>query len=64
MQATPIPMMSRQVPLAHAPSMAASSSAGVGLPVGYLQKAGVYVQKVVTTTGKVAPNMLPIVYLR
>ncbi|XP_035243548.1 helicase ARIP4-like isoform X2 [Anguilla anguilla] len=55
-QATPIPMMPRQVPMAHAPSMAASSSAGVGLPVGYLQKAGVYVQKVVTTTDIMIPG--------
>ncbi|KAJ8360975.1 hypothetical protein SKAU_G00175000 [Synaphobranchus kaupii] len=55
-QATPIPMMPRQMPLTHGPSIAASSSTGVGLPVGYLQNAGVYVQKVVTTTDIVIPG--------
>ncbi|XP_061075918.1 helicase ARIP4-like [Conger conger] len=55
-QATPIPLMPRQVPLGHAPSMAAGSSAGVGLPVSYLQKAGVYVQKIVTTTDITIPG--------
>lgn len=43
-QSTPIPMMPRQVPMS-----VPSSSAG--FPVNYLQKAGVYVQRVVTTTG-------------
>lgn len=43
-QSTPIPMMPRQVPMG-----VPSSSAG--FPVNYLQKAGVYVQRVVTTTG-------------
>ncbi|KAJ8400172.1 hypothetical protein AAFF_G00398660 [Aldrovandia affinis] len=45
-------MMPRQVSLGHAPSM----SAGVGLPVSYLQKAGVSVHKIVTTTDIVIPG--------
>jgi len=45
-QSTPIPMMPRQA------GMAGSSSAG-SLPVNFLQKAGVYVQRIVTTTGNV-----------
>ncbi|XP_051269895.1 helicase ARIP4 isoform X2 [Dicentrarchus labrax] len=45
-QSTPIPMMPRQVGM----GMAGSSSAG-SLPVNFLQKAGVYVQRIVTTTG-------------
>ncbi|KAJ8259922.1 hypothetical protein GJAV_G00175010 [Gymnothorax javanicus] len=55
-QATPIPIMPRRMPLAHAPSAAAGSSSGVGLPVSFLQKAGVYVQKVVTTTDIIIPG--------
>lgn len=47
-QSTPIPMMPRQVGM----GMAGSSSAG-SLPVNFLQKAGVYVQRIVTTTGNV-----------
>lgn len=45
-QSTPIPMMPRQVGL----GMAGSSSNG-SLPVNFLQKAGVQVQRIVTTTG-------------
>ncbi|KAM7402161.1 hypothetical protein PAMP_017426 [Pampus punctatissimus] len=45
-QSTPIPMMPRQVNM----GMAGSSSAG-SLPVNFLQKAGVHVQRIVTTTG-------------
>lgn len=45
-QSTPIPMMPRQVAM----GMAGSSAAG-GLPVNSLQKAGVQVQRIVTTTG-------------
>lgn len=41
-------MMPRQVGM----GMAGSSSAG-SLPVNFLQKAGVYVQRIVTTTGNV-----------
>lgn len=47
-QSTPIPMMPRQVGM----GMAGSSSTG-SLPVNFLQKAGVYVQRIVTTTGTV-----------
>lgn len=45
-QSTPIPMMPRQVGM----GMTGSTSAG-NLPVTFLQKAGVYVQRIVTTTG-------------
>ncbi|XP_057181819.1 helicase ARIP4 isoform X1 [Triplophysa rosa] len=48
-QSTPIPMMPRQV------SMSIPGSS-VGFPVNYLQKAGVYVQRVVTTTDIVIPG--------
>ncbi|KAL6112091.1 rad54l2 [Pungitius sinensis] len=48
-QSTPIPMMPRQA------GMAALSSAG-SLPVNFLQKAGVYVQRIVTTTDIVIPG--------
>ncbi|XP_015246071.1 PREDICTED: helicase ARIP4-like [Cyprinodon variegatus] len=50
-QSTPIPMMPRQVGM----GMAASSSAG-SLPLNFLQKAGVYVQRIVTTTDIVIPG--------
>lgn len=43
-QSTPIPMMPRQA------GMAALSPVG-SLPLNFLQKAGVYVQRIVTTTG-------------
>ncbi|XP_071388225.1 helicase ARIP4 isoform X2 [Centroberyx affinis] len=49
-QSTPIPMMPRQVM-----GMAGSSSGG-SFPVNYLQKAGVYVQRIVTTTDIVIPG--------
>ncbi|CAG5980738.1 unnamed protein product [Menidia menidia] len=48
-QSTPIPMMPRQV------GMAGSSSPG-SLPVNFLQKAGVHVQRIVTTTDIVIPG--------
>ncbi|XP_061113625.1 helicase ARIP4 isoform X2 [Conger conger] len=54
-QSTPIPMMPRQVPLGPGASLASSSS-GVNFPVNYLQKAGVFVQKIVTTTDIVIPG--------
>ncbi|XP_036389986.1 helicase ARIP4-like isoform X2 [Megalops cyprinoides] len=54
-QSTPIPMMPRQVPLGPGGSLA-GSSAGVNFPVNYLQKAGVFVQKIVTTTDIVIPG--------
>uniref|UniRef100_A0A3Q3XCG8 Uncharacterized protein n=1 Tax=Mola mola TaxID=94237 RepID=A0A3Q3XCG8_MOLML len=50
-QSTPIPMMPRQVGL----GMAGSSSNG-SLPVNFLQKAGVQVQRIVTTTDIVIPG--------
>lgn len=50
-QSTPIPMMPRQVGM----GIAGSSSAG-SLPVNFLQKAGVYVQRIVTTTDIVIPG--------
>ncbi|XP_075893334.1 helicase ARIP4 [Nelusetta ayraudi] len=50
-QSTPIPMMPRQVAM----GMAGSSASG-GLPVNSLQKAGVQVQRIVTTTDIVIPG--------
>uniref|UniRef100_A0A672YBB0 RAD54 like 2 n=1 Tax=Sphaeramia orbicularis TaxID=375764 RepID=A0A672YBB0_9TELE len=50
-QSTPIPMMPRQVGM----GIPGSSSAG-SLPVNFLQKAGVYVQRIVTTTDIVIPG--------
>ncbi|MFT7800708.1 helicase ARIP4-like, partial [Arapaima gigas] len=54
-QSTPIPMMPRQVPLGPGSSVPGPSS-GVNFPVNYLQKAGVFVQKIVTTTDIVIPG--------
>ncbi|XP_066553802.1 helicase ARIP4 isoform X2 [Amia ocellicauda] len=54
-QSTPIPMMPRQVPVGPGSSMP-SSSAGLNFPVNYLQRAGVFVQKIVTTTDIVIPG--------
>ncbi|XP_051933273.1 helicase ARIP4 [Hippocampus zosterae] len=50
-QSTPIPMMPRQVVM----GMAGGSSPG-SLPVNFLQKAGVYVQRIVTTTDIFIPG--------
>uniref|UniRef100_A0A8D3CYH9 Helicase ARIP4-like n=1 Tax=Scophthalmus maximus TaxID=52904 RepID=A0A8D3CYH9_SCOMX len=50
-QSTPIPMMPRQVGM----GLAGSSSAG-SLPVNFLQKAGVHVQRIVTTSDIVIPG--------
>uniref|UniRef100_A0A3Q3FZ07 RAD54 like 2 n=1 Tax=Labrus bergylta TaxID=56723 RepID=A0A3Q3FZ07_9LABR len=50
-QSTPIPMMPRQVGM----GIGGSGSAG-SLPVNFLQKAGVYVQRIVTTTDIVIPG--------
>ncbi|KAL7843761.1 hypothetical protein AOLI_G00252730 [Acnodon oligacanthus] len=47
-QSTPIPMMPRQVGIGHA--------SGSTFPVNYLQKAGVYVQRIITTTDIVIPG--------
>ncbi|XP_061899142.1 helicase ARIP4-like isoform X2 [Entelurus aequoreus] len=50
-QSTPIPMMPRQVVM----GVAGSSSPG-SLPVNFLQKAGVHVQRIVTSTDIVIPG--------
>ncbi|XP_072522588.1 helicase ARIP4 [Salminus brasiliensis] len=47
-QSTPIPMMPRQVGIGHA--------SNATFPVNYLQKAGVYVQRIITTTDIVIPG--------
>ncbi|XP_075039957.1 helicase ARIP4 [Mixophyes fleayi] len=54
-QSTPIPMMPRHIPVGHGGS--ASGSVHFNFPVNYLQRAGVLVQKVVTTTDIVIPGM-------
>ncbi|KAL2091281.1 hypothetical protein ACEWY4_013544 [Coilia grayii] len=50
-QSTPIPMMPRQVSLG-----IPGSSAGGNFPVNYLQKAGVHVQRIITTTDIMIPG--------
>lgn len=50
-QSTPIPMMPRHVPLGSMGS-ASVSNPGINFPINYLQRAGVLVQKIVTTTGQ------------
>ncbi|KAM3914775.1 helicase ARIP4 [Leptodactylus fuscus] len=55
LQSTPIPMMPRHIP-GHAGS-ASGSIPPFNFPVNYLQRAGVLVQKVVTTTDIVIPGM-------
>ncbi|KAM3842946.1 LOW QUALITY PROTEIN: helicase ARIP4-like, partial [Diretmus argenteus] len=55
-QPTPVPMMPRQASAGSAPSNASSGSSLGGFPVNYLQKAGVFVQKIVTTTDIVIPG--------
>ncbi|XP_056357189.1 helicase ARIP4 isoform X1 [Oenanthe melanoleuca] len=54
-QSTPIPMMPRHVPMGSAGS-ASSSNPAVNFPINYLQRAGVFVQKIVTTTDIVIPG--------
>uniref|UniRef100_A0A8C9L1R9 RAD54 like 2 n=1 Tax=Pavo cristatus TaxID=9049 RepID=A0A8C9L1R9_PAVCR len=54
-QSTPIPMMPRHVPLGSAGSTSSSNPA-VNFPINYLQRAGVLVQKIVTTTDIVIPG--------
>ncbi|KAM4652700.1 helicase ARIP4 [Discoglossus pictus] len=56
LQSTPIPMMPRHVPLTH-PGPAPPPMHPFNFPVNYLQRAGVLVQKVVTTTDIVIPGM-------
>ncbi|XP_074861181.1 helicase ARIP4 [Carettochelys insculpta] len=54
-QSTPIPMMPRHVPLG-AMGSASGSNPAVNFPINYLQRAGVLVQKIVTTTDIVIPG--------
>uniref|UniRef100_A0A674CAB6 RAD54 like 2 n=1 Tax=Salmo trutta TaxID=8032 RepID=A0A674CAB6_SALTR len=53
-KSTPIPMMPRQA--SHSSGPTADSDSSSGFPVNYLQKAGVFVQKIVTTTDIVIPE--------
>uniref|UniRef100_A0A3Q0SFU8 RAD54 like 2 n=1 Tax=Amphilophus citrinellus TaxID=61819 RepID=A0A3Q0SFU8_AMPCI len=55
-QSTPVPMMPRQVSTGSAPGTDSSKSSLGGFPVNCLQKAGVFVQKIVTTTDIVIPG--------
>uniref|UniRef100_UPI003AAAFA11 helicase ARIP4-like n=1 Tax=Centroberyx gerrardi TaxID=166262 RepID=UPI003AAAFA11 len=54
-QSTPVPMTPRPS-AGSTPSDASSESSLGGFPVNYLQKAGVFVQKIVTTTDIVIPG--------
>ncbi|XP_068109083.1 helicase ARIP4 [Hyperolius riggenbachi] len=56
LQSTPIPMMPRHMPMNH-PGSTSGSVHPFNFPVNYLQRAGVLVQKVVTTTDIVIPGM-------
>uniref|UniRef100_A0A2K5QBP0 DNA helicase n=1 Tax=Cebus imitator TaxID=2715852 RepID=A0A2K5QBP0_CEBIM len=56
-QSTPIPMMPRHVPLGGSVSSASSTNPSMNFPINYLQRAGVLVQKVVTTTDIVIPGL-------
>uniref|UniRef100_A0A8C4DTJ2 Helicase ARIP4 n=1 Tax=Dicentrarchus labrax TaxID=13489 RepID=A0A8C4DTJ2_DICLA len=55
-QSTPVPMMPRQASAGSAPSDDSSGSSLGGFPVNCLQKAGVFVQRIVTTTDIVIPG--------
>ncbi|XP_041859567.1 helicase ARIP4-like isoform X2 [Melanotaenia boesemani] len=55
-QSTPVPMMPRQASAGSAPDRESSRSNNGGFPVNCLQKAGVFVQKIVTTTDIVIPG--------
>ncbi|XP_040008195.1 helicase ARIP4-like isoform X2 [Xiphias gladius] len=55
-QSTPVPMMPRQASAGSAPGNDSSRSSLGGFPVNCLQKAGVFVQKIVTTTDIVIPG--------
>lgn len=50
-QSTPVPMVPRQASSGSASGNGSSGSNLGGFPVNCLQKAGVFVQKIVTTTG-------------
>ncbi|ETE70377.1 Helicase ARIP4, partial [Ophiophagus hannah] len=54
-QSTPIPMMPRHVPLGSMGAASVSNPA-INFPINYLQRAGVLVQKIVTTTDIVIPG--------
>lgn len=58
-QSTPIPMMPRHVSLGGSVSSAPSTNPAMNFPINYLQRAGVLVQKVVTTTGEGPLGSLP-----
>ncbi|CAJ1055499.1 helicase ARIP4-like isoform X2 [Xyrichtys novacula] len=55
-QSTPVPMMARQATTGSAPGGDAPGSNLGGFPLNCLQKAGVFVQKIVTTTDIVIPG--------
>ncbi|XP_024148626.1 helicase ARIP4 isoform X3 [Oryzias melastigma] len=55
-QSTPIPMMPRQTSSGSGPNRDPSRSSLEGFPVNCLQKAGVFVQKIVTTTDIIIPG--------
>ncbi|XP_042347123.1 helicase ARIP4-like isoform X2 [Plectropomus leopardus] len=55
-QSTPVPMMPRQASAGSAPGNDSSGSSLGGFPVNCLQKAGVFVQRIVTTTDIVIPG--------
>ncbi|XP_071331374.1 helicase ARIP4-like isoform X2 [Trachinotus anak] len=55
-QSTPVPMMPRQASAGSTPVNNSSGSSLGGFPVNCLQKAGVFVQKIVTTTDIVIPG--------
>uniref|UniRef100_A0AAR2KTB9 RAD54 like 2 n=1 Tax=Pygocentrus nattereri TaxID=42514 RepID=A0AAR2KTB9_PYGNA len=55
-QASPAPTIPQQAEQGPAPSSASSSKSAVNFPVTYLQKAGVFVQKIVITTDIVIPG--------
>lgn len=58
-QSTPIPMMPRHVPLGGSVGCASGTNPAMNFPINYLQRAGVLVQKVVTTTGRELLASLP-----
>lgn len=55
-QSTPVPMAPRQASAGSAPSDDSAGSSLGGFPVNCLQKAGVFVQRIVTTTDIVIPG--------
>uniref|UniRef100_A0A8C3G8T5 RAD54 like 2 n=1 Tax=Cyclopterus lumpus TaxID=8103 RepID=A0A8C3G8T5_CYCLU len=55
-QSTPVPVMPRQASAGSAPSDDSSESSIGGFPINCLQKAGVFVQRIVTTTDIVIPG--------